>query len=188
MTNKYVHPGKTITVVLAGTVTTGDIYSAGGLFGIYSKSGVSGDTVAVHIEGVFNIEKDTSTAFEVGDRLYWDTGNSELCADASFEFVGICVEAASSSATTVDCYLHPGFNSSSLIAITSGASSGGGAAEALTVTGLLSTDAVVAVSQKTAGSNGVPLEGWSTVADDALTCSWGADPGAGAVVVVLVQR
>lgn len=74
-------------------------------------------------------------------------------------------------------------------AYTSAASAGGAASEALTVTGLAAGDTILAVSQKTAGAGtGKNLIGWSTQAADALTVTWDSNPGAGAVVVVLVQK
>lgn len=68
------------------------------------------------------------------------------------------------------------------------AGAGGAATEALTCTGLLGTDTVLAVTQKTDGANNLPLLGWSTLAADTVTGIWSADPGAGAVVLVAVKR
>jgi hypothetical protein len=68
------------------------------------------------------------------------------------------------------------------------ASAGGAATEALTVTGLGASDVVLAVTQKTPGANDLPLLGWSTQIADGLTGIWSADPGAGAVVEVLVLK
>jgi hypothetical protein len=65
---------------------------------------------------------------------------------------------------------------------------GGAATEALTVTGLAAGDTILAVSQKTAGANNLPLLGWTTQAANSLTCVWSANPGAGAVVVVTVKK
>lgn len=76
----------------------------------------------------------------------------------------------------------------SILAFTSSAGAGGAASATLTVTGLLSTDTVLSVSQKTAGANNLPLLGWTTVANNALTVQWSADPGAGGVVVVSIKR
>lgn len=74
-------------------------------------------------------------------------------------------------------------------AYTSSASAGGAASEAMTVTGLAAGDTILAVSQKTAGAGtGKNLIGWSTQAANALTVTWDANPGAGAVIVVLVQK
>jgi hypothetical protein len=70
----------------------------------------------------------------------------------------------------------------------SDAGAGGAATEAMTVTGLLATDLIIAVNQVTPGANDLPLLGWSTQADDALTGIWSADPGAGAIIQVAVKR
>lgn len=76
-----------------------------------------------------------------------------------------------------------------IMSFTSEASAGGAASEAVTLTGLLDTDTVIAVTQKTAGAGtGKNLIGWSTIANDALTVTWNNDPGAGAVVVAVVLR
>ncbi len=79
-------------------------------------------------------------------------------------------------------------NASGLVAITCNASVGGAATEALTCTGLLTTDTILAVSQKTKGANSLPLLGWGTVVANGLTATWSANPGAGAVLVVGVKR
>ena len=71
---------------------------------------------------------------------------------------------------------------------TSSASAGGGATEAMVLTGLLSTDTILAVSQSVPGANSLPLLGYNTLANDALTAVWSADPGANAVIKVVVMR
>ncbi len=75
-----------------------------------------------------------------------------------------------------------------VLQFTSTAGSGGGATEAMVLTGLKTTDEILGVSQKTDGANSLPLLGWSTQAADALTGVWSADPGAGAVIQVMVKR
>lgn len=77
---------------------------------------------------------------------------------------------------------------STTAAIPCTAGAGGGATEALTCTGLLTTDTILAVTQQTPGANSLPLLGWSTVVLNGLTGVWSADPGAGAVVLVAVKR
>lgn len=67
-------------------------------------------------------------------------------------------------------------------------SAGGGASETLTVDGLLSTDEVLGVAQKTPGGLGTALIGWSNQADGQIDAEWTGDPGAGAVVQVMVKR
>ncbi len=70
----------------------------------------------------------------------------------------------------------------------SDAGAGGGASEAMTVTGLLATDEVLSVSQSVAGGNDLAMTAYNTQVEDGLTVEWTADPGAGAVVKVLVRR
>lgn len=75
-----------------------------------------------------------------------------------------------------------------ILTFESSASVGGAATEALTVTGLLSTDTILAVTQKTKGAQNLPLLGYTTQANNALTAVWSATPGAGAVILVTVKR
>lgn len=70
----------------------------------------------------------------------------------------------------------------------SAAGVGGGATEALVVTGLAADDTILGVTQKTSGANNLPLLGYTTQAANALTCVWSGDPDAGAVVEVLVLK
>lgn len=75
-----------------------------------------------------------------------------------------------------------------IVVLTSAAGAGGGATEAMTVTGLTTSDVIISVTQKTPGANSLPLLGYSTQATNALTAIFSADPGAGAVIVVTVRR
>jgi len=75
-----------------------------------------------------------------------------------------------------------------LVVYTSGASVGGSASETLVVTGLLSSDTILAVTQKVAGANATALVAHGVPASDALPISWTADPGAGSVVEVYVKK
>lgn len=81
--------------------------------------------------------------------------------------------------------------SSNILAFTSTATVGGADQETVAVTGLLATDTILSVSQKTFGSatrTSQMLIQWSNVANNAITLDWVADPGSGAVVVVAVKR
>ncbi len=77
---------------------------------------------------------------------------------------------------------------SQVLVFTSAAGAGGAATEAMTVTGLATTDTILSVTQKTPGLNSLPLIGYSTQATNALTAIFSADPGAGAVIVVAIKR
>lgn len=75
-----------------------------------------------------------------------------------------------------------------LLALSSSAGAGGAATEVMVVTGLLSTDTILSVSQKTKGANSLPLLGFNTQVNNALTAVWSADPGAGSIILVAVKR
>lgn len=76
----------------------------------------------------------------------------------------------------------------SILRFNSSAGAGGAATEAMVVTGLLASDTILSVSQKTPGANSLPLLGWSTQANNSVTAIWSADPGAGSVILVAVKR
>lgn len=83
---------------------------------------------------------------------------------------------------------------SSVVILDSAASAGGAAAEAYTVTGLLTTDSIIGVTQFVDGAGaatGILSYGnasGNAAADNALTVTYNADPGAGAKVKVAVLR
>ncbi len=69
------------------------------------------------------------------------------------------------------------------------ASVGGAASESVSCTGLLTTDTILGVTQKTRGANNTALTAWDDpAADGAIVPYWTADPGAGAVARVLYRR
>jgi hypothetical protein len=64
-----------------------------------------------------------------------------------------------------------------------------GAAALTTVPGLLATDTIIAVTQKTVGSAATqPIVGWTAQIDGFLTITYVADAGGASVVIVLVMR
>lgn len=74
------------------------------------------------------------------------------------------------------------------LAIESSPSVGGDAEEVLVVPGLRATDTFVAASITTQGANNTTLLNATIDGDNALECTFMADPGAGAVVTVTVER
>jgi len=77
---------------------------------------------------------------------------------------------------------------SSIMHLDSDASAGGNPTESLTVTGLLGTDTILSVSQRVAGANNTAITAFGSPGVGTLSVSWTADPGAGAIVRVLVRR
>lgn len=139
---------------------------------------------------------------------------NKLFSRITFAFLAMCLALSASAATITSKHFEGGKNltqgskhgsggtladlvmdlqddkldAAKLVAVTCAAGAGGAATEALTCTGLLATDTVLSVSQKTPGANSLPLLGWSTLAANAITGIWSANPGAGAVVLVSVKR
>ncbi len=79
------------------------------------------------------------------------------------------------------------FLAQSVVVLDAGATGGGSASEALTVTGLLTTDKVLAVQRKSGGAS-VSVNGFSAQVTDGLTVEFSANPTAGALVQVVVLR
>lgn len=75
-----------------------------------------------------------------------------------------------------------------LIVLESAASAGGAATESLVFAGLKADDEILSVSQRVAGANGGAPVGYSAQVADGLDVAWDLDPGAGAVVRLLVRR
>ena len=78
--------------------------------------------------------------------------------------------------------------SNKILTFDSAASVGGAATEAMTVTGLLATDKILAVTQSVKGAANLPLLGYNTQIANGLTAVWSAAPGAGTVIKVTVFR
>lgn len=75
-----------------------------------------------------------------------------------------------------------------ILSFLSNASAGGAASEVFVVTGILATDTILSVSQSVKGTNSLPLLGYNTLAANALTGVYSADPGTAARIVVTVLR
>lgn len=75
-------------------------------------------------------------------------------------------------------------------ALDSAASAGGAATETLVVTGLLTTDTILAATEQTKGASKTALINYESAASVAgkLAVEWTANPGAGSVIRVVVAR
>jgi len=105
----FVQPGKVLNVTLSGTVAAGDVVEAADLIGVAESGGVSGDVIAVALEGVCEVAKVAGTAFNQGDVLYWDADPGNLTKTATGNKpIGYAFEAALSAATVAKVLLAPG--------------------------------------------------------------------------------
>lgn len=97
----YITSGETITVTLAATIASGAGLLTGALFGVAKCAGVSGDQVAIALEGVFELPKATG-AVALGAKVYWDDTNKNITTTSSGNtLVGYCWEAVISGATLI---------------------------------------------------------------------------------------
>lgn len=98
-----------------------------------------------------------------------------------------CSALATNTSTTLTASAN-GLTASNLnLTYLSANSAGGAAAEAYTITGLLSTDTVMSVTP-TVTTNAVFIRGFGTLIDDGLTVTYSGDPGANSKVRVTVKR
>jgi predicted RecA/RadA family phage recombinase len=100
----FVQPGNTLDLIAPAALTSGQPVLIGSIFGVAVTDAASGDTVAVDIEGVFELAKVTTDAIAAGDKLYWDSAAAKLTktpGTGSKPLVGFAVAAAGNGVTTV---------------------------------------------------------------------------------------
>lgn len=94
----------TVTFTAGAAMTPGDIVAlpdgrAGVVAGLANVA--SGDPVACHVAGVFQVAKLSSDANAVGESLYWDDTNKWLTETAGGNlYVGKCFATAAALTTT----------------------------------------------------------------------------------------
>lgn len=99
----FIQKGETIDYKNAGAseIAYGDAVS------LITRIGIAGETLAVgatgslHVVGVFELPADATTAFAVGDALYWDVANSILTkTSAGMIPAGWCTETKAQAGAT----------------------------------------------------------------------------------------
>jgi len=69
----YIAPGTRIDFTLTAAATSGVPFAVGtGLLGVPSVSGEIGDTIAVAVEGVFEVPKVSGADITQGEQVLWD--------------------------------------------------------------------------------------------------------------------
>ena len=73
----YVQEGAAINYWPSVAVTAGDVIVIGDLVGIAKRDIAAGELGALHVEGVYMMDKDTTSgsAIAAGATVYWDDGN-----------------------------------------------------------------------------------------------------------------
>lgn len=109
MATNFVQEGKTLNYTPSGAdVASGDFVVIGAIGAVAKTTIADGKTGAVHITGVFSVAK-ASGAVTQGQKLYWNSSNSNLTTTASGNtLVGVAAEAAASGDATVKILLNVG--------------------------------------------------------------------------------
>jgi len=182
-------------------------YPAGVLTGTKTDSGTlpSGDSTAIQLAANFagaSIAVNSSTGttsgnvfIESGNATAGNSGNILLYTGTATGTRGSLKIQDGSEGTSGQVWTSTDTVGSghwaaaaAILVFASTATVGGAASEAVTVTGLLSGDTILSVSQKTPGGAALPLLGWSTQITAGITVIYSADMGPGAVVLVAVKR
>ena len=104
----FIQQGLVIDIVLAANIASGAGLLTGQLFGVAVEAGVTGDTIGVQTEGVFDLTYGVAATAAVGDLIYWDDTAKTVTKTASTnKKIGICVKAAASAAATMRVKLVP---------------------------------------------------------------------------------
>lgn len=100
----FIQEGERInyTIPAATTIASGDVVVIGNLAGIAVTGGTTGDTIAVALEGVYQLPKPTDLAVTQGDRVYWDTATKRVTKTTTHKPLGTAFASAASSAATVN--------------------------------------------------------------------------------------
>lgn len=107
MTTKFSQRGDAMDVVLAGTVAVNDVDVIGtALLGVAKTAGVSGDTIAYAIRGVYNIPKVSGADITQGEQVLWDVSagavDDDQATPASGDFLcGYAFETAGTGVTEI---------------------------------------------------------------------------------------
>lgn len=110
MKNKFSDGSPLDIIVPAGGCTSGTALLVNGIVGIPETTQLIGDTVALHVTGLFDHASDTGAAWAVGDVLYWDnTAKVFTKTTTSNTKAGQCVLAKLSATATGRIRLQPSF-------------------------------------------------------------------------------
>lgn len=97
----YIQPGSTLTILATEAVTSGEPVMVDRIFGVASTSAAIGEEYELHRCGVFELPKLNTQAWTVGQRIFWDSGNSILTTVVgSNRLVGAVVVPALDTAET----------------------------------------------------------------------------------------
>lgn len=107
MAKNLYQDGRVWDHTLTAPAQSGDVIVVGDTVGIAITSGLTGDTIALHVVNVFDLPKASATTFAQGDPVYWDAGGSAATA-ATGVYAGRVARPAENGQETVAVSLNFG--------------------------------------------------------------------------------
>ena len=97
----FIQNGDVITVTApSGAVTSGQGVLIGSLFSVATFDAAEGQSVEFATRGVFDLPKEPTTVFTVGDRVAWNDATGQIDAPGAGLYpVGVAVVAAGNGVT-----------------------------------------------------------------------------------------
>lgn len=97
----YVQDGDTLSLVAPYDRLSGQGMLVGSIFGVAAVDALSGASVEVDVDGVFDIEKVSAQAWTAGALIYWDdTAKNATSVSTSNKLIGVAVQAAANPSST----------------------------------------------------------------------------------------
>jgi predicted RecA/RadA family phage recombinase len=115
MATNMIQPGNVITVTATAAATAGKGYLQGQLFGIAAQSAQIGESVDLHMTGVWKLDKASGDVVTLGAPIYYDTvagvahthteTDSNSAGASTVGPIGVAVKAAGEGVTKVEVRL-----------------------------------------------------------------------------------
>ena len=95
----FIGVGNRVTLMATATTTSGQPVLFGSLFGIAENAAAIGDPLVIVLNGIFDLTKTASQAWNVGQLIYWDVATSRVTSTvATNKLVGVAVLAVGGGA------------------------------------------------------------------------------------------
>lgn len=105
-----VSDGKMLPITAGADVESGKGVLQGATFGVAAHKALSGETLILALEGVYELDKAGSQSWTLGAKIYWDnTAKNCTTTSTSNTLIGVAFAAAGSSDTTGKVRLNGSF-------------------------------------------------------------------------------
>jgi predicted RecA/RadA family phage recombinase len=110
MAKNYVQAGVNLTLTAPANVSSGVPVVVGSIIGVAADSALSGEEFDLITQGVFELDKTSALAIDVGDTLYFHSDTSLVNKTSSGGTkIGVAVTAASNPSGKVNVRLNGSF-------------------------------------------------------------------------------